>query len=488
MPKFTAIPAGFLLLLAASEPAVGAPEAPPTGEPASAQRAGPVAVLVELDGYDTDPTEVQLAVAKELGAAVTEAPEGASATVRVNAQKGGNLSVVVERPGQARLMRAVAAPGRDDEVAEAAALLAGNLARDEAAELLIALTPVAPAEPEPEPEPAVPVAATAEPTPLPWYPVNLSLFHPITVVPDSERARIGVELGLFYSRVGEISGAAFNPFVILVHGPTQGAEVAGVVGLNRGGGGGARVNGLVGWQAGAFEGATVSGLVTVSHGPHAGFLASGIASVQSSDFTGLQLAGAANVAGDVSGAQIAAGNVAGDVSGAQIGVVNVGGRVSGLQLGLVNVAEDIDGASIGIVTVSAKGRIQPVAWYSNGTPVNVGLRLYTGPLYAMPTLGFDQETNENGDTVDVLAPGFSLGARIPIARAFVDLDINYSNPAPELRYDEHEVDLRYRALVGFEVTDWVAPFLGGGVRHHFRTLGESSESFQPELSAGVQFF
>jgi hypothetical protein len=106
----------------------------------------------------------------------------------------------------------------------------------------------------------------------------------------------------------------------------------------------------------------------------------------------------------------------------------------------------------------------------------------------MPPLGFAQRTDSDGTDVDVFAPGFALGARIPLARAFVDLDVNYSTRAPEFNFDEHEVDLRYRALVGFEVTPWFAPFLGGGVRHHFRTLGETGESFHPELCAGVQFF
>jgi hypothetical protein len=510
MPSSLAIPAGFLVLLAAFPTAAAdSPAAPADGsavEPSPEQRPGPVAVVVELEGYPTDPTLVQLAVAKELGVAVTDATVGSSATVRIVAKKGGDLTVVVERPDKPRLMRAVAAPGRDDEVPEAAALLAGNLARDEAADLLLELTP----EPEPEaraptPEPSPePEPKRAAKTTMPNYALNLSLFHPVTIVPDAERTRFAVEFGLFYSRVGAVDAFSLNPFVLAVHGPARGAEIAGIVSVNEDGLEGMRVSGVYASHRGRFhgfaasgvattasgagEGGVVSGVATIQNGPFRGFRAAGVVDVQSGPFVGMQSAGLVNLADDVEGLQVSGTNVASDVSGAQIGIVNVGGNVSGLQLGVINVADDVDGASIGVVTLSDEGRVQPVAWYSNATPMNLGLRLYTGPLYAMPTLGFAQGTDDDGNTVAVFHPGLSLGARVSIARAFVDLDVNYSNRAPEFRYDEHEIDLRYRALVGFEVTPWLAPFVGGGVRQYIRSAGDKRESYHPELSAGVQFF
>lgn len=508
MPSSLAIPAGFLVLVATHPASAAAsPTSPADGsavEPSSEQEPGPLAVVVELDGYGTDPTTVQLAVAKELGVAVTDATAGSSATVRIAAKKGGDLTVVVERPDKPRLMRAVAAPGRDDEVPEAAALLAGNLARDEASDLLLELAPKPePEAPAPTPEPSPEPDRTVKTT-MPSYGVNLSLFHPVTVVPHAERTRVAVELGLFFSRVGAVDAFSLNPFVLAVHGPARGAEIAGIVSVNEDGLEGMRVSGVYASHQGRFrgfaasgvattargagEGAVVSGLVTTQDGPFRGFRAAGVVDVQSGPFVGMQAAGLVNLADDVHGLQVSGTNVASDVSGAQIGLVNVGGRVNGLQLGVVNVADDVDGASIGVVTLSDEGRVQPVAWYSNATPSNLGLRFYTGPLYAMPTLGFAQGTDDDGNTVGVFHPGLSLGARISIARAFVDLDVNYSNRAPEFRYDEHEIDLRYRTLVGFEFTPWLAPFVGGGVRQYIRSAGDKRESYHPEFSAGVQFF
>jgi hypothetical protein len=499
MPKTAAIPAGFLLLLSTTQAplAVAEPAASPA-DPAAEAKSSPVAVVVELEGYALDPTLIQLAVAKELAVPVTEVATATSTTVRVTATKGGDLSVVVEQPGKPRLMRAVAAPARDDEVPEAAALLAGNLARDEATELLFEL--------EPKPEPTVTEANAPEPAPeaakppaasppkaaaaLPSYPVNLTLFHPISIVPHAERARVQVELGLFFSRVGQVDAMSANPFVTVVHGRAQGGQFTGVAGIYQGGVRGAALSGVFEMHQGPFQGLAAAGVVSVGRGPGTGLTVAGVSAVQAGRFVGLEASGVTNVqTGPLTGMQAASvANVAGDVTGVQIGLVNVASHARGLQLGLVNVADDIDGASIGLVTYSKSGRVQPVAWYSNSSPVNLGLRLYTGPLYAMPTLGFEESTTPSGKRVDVFSPGLSLGGRIPVARAFVDIDVNYSNPSPEFRYDEHNVDLRYRALVGFEVEPWLAPFLGGGVRHHFRTLGASSESFHPEFCAGVQFF
>jgi hypothetical protein len=244
--------------------------------------------------------------------------------------------------------------------------------------------------------------------------------------------------GIFGYQQGDFDGGALSGVALMERGEDQGFRAAGIVTHH----------------SGPFEGGMASGVASIATGSLSGVQASGVASITPADVRGVQLAGVANLARDFEGFQASAANVSGDLRGAQIGVVNIGGRVKGLQLGLVNVADDVDGASIGIVTFSKSGRLQPVAWVSTTSPANVGVRFYTGPLYAMPTLGFDLQPDpaEPGPDVATFAPGFSLGVRLPIQRAFVDVEGNYSNPSPEFRYDEHTVDLRYRAWVGFEVT------------------------------------
>lgn len=520
--------AGWLLILEAGAfPTIAhaqaetATEAAETSESASSAVSprGPAVLIIELDGYAIAPNQVQIAVSKELGIATVTEARNAEVRIFVQAKKGGDIVVTYEAEGSAPLLRAVSAPERDADVAEAVALLVGNLARNEAGPLLAELRKDQAALPKVE-EPVLVDATEAEA--MPTVAVNFSLFPPMTTYPNAHEARVTAELGLFYSDVGAIQAFALNPFVLRVRGFSQGAQVAGIASWNQGPGRGARLSGLLGIQQGSFDGAAVSGVMQLSHGGEGMSMAgiynqssaaslggqvAGVVNVASDSFTGLSVAGLVNtVGGDMMGAQLAGGvntskalegfqsagvNVAtGDVVGAQIGIVNIGGSVRGLQLGVVNVAQNVDGASVGVVTYSKEGRVQPTAWFSNLTPANVGLRFYTGPLYAMPTLGFGLEADPASDSdaeVATFAPGLSLGGRIPIERAFVDIDANYSNPSPEFRFNEHRIDLRYRALVGFEATSYLAPFGGGGVRHRLHTFGEFHESFDAEFLVGVQF-
>jgi hypothetical protein len=529
--------------------------AQPHVAPASREAAvGPVAVEVELHGFEIDAATIRIAVARELGVPVGDAPFTSGTQVKVTATKGGDMIVKYRPPersksdraqtppasrGGGELIRVVSAPARGEEVPELAALLVGNLARDEAGPLLEHLT----TKQEPPPPPAPPQQVRTEP--LPHATANLSLFHPISVLPETEKKTLGVELGLVYSRLGALSGAAVTLGLLRVDGPASGAQFSPIGMINRGATRGARVAGLFALGEGELHGASVSGIADIQDGAGYGLQAAGIASLHHGDFhgaqlslgaglnrgnmqlvqasgvlslssgslagaqlsgavgltgetlTGAQVSGLSNVAGAVQGVQLSGlANIAREVQGMQLGLVNIGGRVDGLQLGLVNIAKDVDGASIGLVTYSASGRTQLVTWYDTFTPLNAGVRFYTGPLYAMPSVGFDtnselppNQREEGGSSSGAaVAIGLSLGARIPIRRAFVDLDAHYENPMVEGRYDEHDMNLRYRLLVGFEFTRWLGAFAGGGLRHHLYTKDASEESLDPVLAAGLQFF
>jgi hypothetical protein len=241
----------------------------------------------------------------------------------------------------------------------------------------------------------------------------------------------------------------------------------------------------------------LAGLATFNGGPLTGAQIGGSASIAGSQVTGVQLAGGITYAQSVEGAQIASlvnvapdgvdgfqlgdVNIAGKLEGAQIGLINVGGDVEGLQLGLVNVARRVEGASVGLVTYSHEGKTQLVAWTSSNEPMNLGARFYTGPLYAMPSVGYDPAHS------DRFEPGFSLGGRVELGRFYVDLDGQYSQRVKS-ETDANFMRLRYRALLGFAVTPWVAVFAGGGVKHDVQTGADSSQSYGPDLAAGVELF
>ena len=523
---------------ASSSPAPGTVSEQPTAGAVE----GPLYVQVVQRGFDADPQRVREALARELGVALTPDPESAAVHVRVTAERGAAVAVSYRVPGSEGRVRTVTAPARDDEVAEVAALIAGNLARDYSGALIAQLqaqaTPdeaqATPDEAQATPDearavrvgeaaPPAPASAAPDPSEEPETELketffNLSAVAPVALFPDAPTRRFNLELGMLYSHVGGISGVGLNGLVLRsahaadgvlvggavnVHGgPVQGATIAGAVnvapsytvdGLQLGGAvnvagpvSGVQLAGAVN-VASAHEGVQLAGAVNVTQGSASAQVAGAVNATQVSD--GVQLAGAVNVASEsASGLQLGTLNVAGTARGAQIGVLNIGGEVEGLQLGIVNVAKSVKGASVGMITYSEQGRTQLVTWYSTTQPMNLGARFYTGPLYAMPTLGY------HPSEPDQLYLGGSLGARIWMDKVFVDLEGNYQHRLDtgtgEMPggFDEHDVQLRYRLLAGYELTPWLGAFVGGGVRHRLHRLEGDQSRVSPEFSAGFQFF
>jgi hypothetical protein len=546
-------------------------------EPAAEAEIGPVALQVEATGWALDERSVRAAILRELELD-DRAPSGqAPMAIALRAVSGGDLTVTIHAGAGQDLSRSVTAPARADEVPEVTALLVGNLARDEAGDLLARLL-----TPEPavalEPAPA-PVEAEKQ---LPLDSVNLSLVYPLTLRERTDERRFALEVGLFYSRIGALSGVGLElggvahvlgrvdgfmlggigywhggaaegvriggvlgvggtglegvslaGAVTVERGDVSGGQISGVTniasgeldgiqlagGLNLAGAvEGAQVSGIfnlahgvdgaqlgagvnqargdvAGWQVGgianlahALDGAQLAGGINLARGSVEGAQTAGVANLAVGDLDGVQLSAGLNLAERISGMQISVLNIGGDVSGGQIGIVNVARDVEGVQLGIVNVAREVDGVSLGMVPYSKRGRTQGVVWYGTSTPFNVGVRFHTGALYVMPTFGYDPRGSAvilepiDGD----YAPGLSLGYRLTIDRAFADLDANYTSRSDGADYDEHDVELRYRLLGGFQLVRNFGVFAGGGVRHHFRTQGPADTSVNPEFSVGIQ--
>lgn len=518
-------------------------------EVAAVDASGLLALQVEATGVALDERSVRDAILRELELDDTPTRGQPPMAIALRVVSGGELTVTIRADDGRDLSRSVAAPARPDEVAEVTALLVGNLARDEAGDLLARLR-------TPPPPPPEVVEAREVPTPeaesaLPLDGVNLSLAYPVTLRERTDERRFALELGLFYSRLGALSGVALEAGGIAhVLGRVEGVVLGGIGYWHGGAAEGVRIGGVLGVGGAGLEGVSLAGATTIERGDVRGAQISGVVNVTEGDLEGAQLTGGLNVAravegvqvgavanlsrgvagaqlsaganlargdveggqvagganlalGDVEGVQLSAGlnvaqrlrgiqvsvvNVVGDVSGGQIGIVNVARDVDGLQLGIVNVAREVDGVSLGIVPYSQRGRTQAVMWYAPSLPFNLGVRFQTGALYVMPTFGYDPRGGAvivepiDGD----YAPGISLGYRLNIDRAFADLDVNFTNRSDGADYDEHDIELRYRLLGGFQVLPMFGVFVGGGVRHHFRTQGPADEFFRPEFSIGLQ--
>jgi hypothetical protein len=373
---------------------------------AGTSASAPLAVHLELGWRSLDPERVRAALERELGKPVVLSDDE-RAPLELTVSEEGRLRARYARASEPDLVRQVDLPADDERALEVMAMLAGNLTRDEASELIESLNAAAPAPPAPTPPPA----PAPEPPPPPRVyeqspSVNFSLFHPLQTTSHSEEHEFALELGLAYSKVGAIDGFGANLGVLHVEGPLSGVGMASF--WTKAGGpidgvamsllltqgndrlDGVSLSGLVGVQKGAVDGAQLAVLaavagdvsgwqgsgalalsrnlqgfqgaagVSIVRGNAEGVVGAGAASVATGDVAhdveGAVLAGAFTFAHDVDGLQgSAALNIAHDIEGVQLGVVNVAHDLRGLQLSLVNVAHGrVDGLQLGLINVASE--------------------------------------------------------------------------------------------------------------------------------------
>ena len=385
--------------------------APPSPGPATAPAAParPLGIHFQAGERKLDRAALKSALEAELGQAVvlTDSPDAA---LRVEVLARDRVSVAYRAPDGQTLSRSVDLPAEDDRAVEVIAWLSGNLARDEASDLLrslrgeamdadaapapdVANTPPAAAseaqKPAPAPAKAAARPATAEdtrPNELALRPLvfNASLFHPVSIFSDAHERAVNFELGLAYSHVGAVDGLAITPGVLEVEqgvrgvalgslwfsgagdnsgllvsyvgtfrtGALAGVEFAGVTTLGSGSLAGVSAAGVFG-LSGPATGVTVGG-VAVGGGGVNGFSAAGVANVQQGETQGGVIAGVATVSRKVGGLTIAGvANHAGDVQGVQLaGVSNSAGTLDGLAIGTVNVHGTVRGLQLGVINVA----------------------------------------------------------------------------------------------------------------------------------------
>lgn len=466
--------------------------------------ASDASILLLVHGDELPKERLRNRVASELGRPVALGGTGSLGVVTVTYRlRAKELAVTWDGPKRTTVSRVVTAPARLDDVVRDAAILAGNLARDEASELI-----APPAPPPAVPSPTAP-SAEAPSAPPPQAPppprdraregeggrakanedLTLGVFYPLATNMDRPWVRTRFDFNLFFGRIGQLDGFQLGGVngVARIEGKSSG-DMSGVqiaYGANIVGGRASGVQiawlfntneSLEGWQASAF----------VNH--------------VNGDATGLQVASMVNHAGGtLSGAQAGLVNVAHDVRGAQLGLVNVGRSVNGTMIGLVNVADDVDGVPIGLASVTKSGGVHPQVWSSTGTIANVGVKLATKHTYTMPSAHYHRAYDR-----DYVGPGFTIGGHIPLGTdrlgPYVDLDASVAwLIAPEERefvstlgvhhYHEQIAQPRVRAILGWRVAEHFGVFGGAGLLGQVRLLRGEDEALVrvgPEFVGGVE--
>jgi hypothetical protein len=437
----------------------------------SVARAGtvaPVVVLVDRSVTGVTAGAVREAVARELSAEALPPEDPGAARAR------GTLIVALEElPGGRRVFltwrdaegretgRMVSVGPGEEELLSTIGLLAGNLARDEAGELLHGLQPhvdevtitttVTVAQEGPPPAPAAiprapePPAEVAPPGParrrlaqaslLPWLSTDGLHGHRLThhlslnLVGGFSGGLDGLELaGAFNGERGAVRGAQLAGAANVAGGRLDGAQLAGALNVAAGGGEGAQLAGAANYAAG-LRGAQLAGAVNVSTGPTRGVQMAGALN-QASALAGLQLAGAANVAGDADGAQIAgAFNFANDLHGLQLGAINVArsadwqlgvinvARKSRFQLGVINVAGDND-LSLGVINVVRSQPVQVDVELGTAPVGRLAVRHGSRFLQTIYAVGLSPTGKDTW-----WMPGLGLGLHFAGERLFADVDL-----------------------------------------------------------------
>lgn len=398
-------PASALAQGASAEPSPGdqAPEVTPEqDQPARAK----VLVVVRLGSSGLDGARLLSALRRELPVELTtrgDVPNEGTLVLDLEASAGFVLGEYTASDGR-KTARIVARPADAEAALDVIALLAGNLVRNEAKELLKELERSRAEEarkavkppPPPPPVAAAPLASDKIPAenkdpdvradaggsralvaedPMPVLRdggvVHLSFFHPIALDGHSEDLSTDIELGLLYSRIGESRGLGFNLLVSRADARARGLQLAGLFayakrlegvqlsqaavvagrteGLQLSGGATLSLRALYGVQlAGAFSGA-----MTGAEGAQV----AGAVSYVGDDMLGLQLAGAGSwTGGFLNGLQLSGvGNKASGVEGLQLGGVgNLNrGALNGVQIsGVINLADQVRGLQIGALNVA----------------------------------------------------------------------------------------------------------------------------------------
>lgn len=478
-----------LAIDAACQVAHAQPSPTPSVEPSDAPE-----YTLEVDSDEPDVISFEALAARigsDLGGAVSRPGALPASRVAIAVRfRGRELVVRAVHAGGRTLERTVKAEGDAAAIQREAVLLAGNLARNEAREILDALAARAPG-PAPKAEPARPAPAPppkAPPAPDEGeLPVTAALLYPLATNFGRPNVASWFDLSLLYGRVGTAnvqlgSGVVYASREVL---GTQIGSLALAEKVN-----GAQISASANLVFADVTGASIAGAANVAQGAVRGAQISGGTNVARGSVIGAQITGGANIAThDLTGAQFGVVNVAESVDGVQAGVVNVARKVRGAQLGLINVVDEIDGTSLGLVSISRHG-VHPIVWGSNLQYFNVGVKFSTKYVYTITAFHYGTPETEFGKLA--LGTTAALGGHIPLDALVAGLDLEVQSaitnmaPRPSEKPEEANTWVSSQIVPGYNIAPHLRVFAGGGARFPI-SVEVGRPVVRPEVLAGVQF-
>ncbi len=552
MAAFTSLVAARVALAQVPSGAALAPAA----ASANANVNGALRVSIAAQGSELDPAMLQAELAAELGREVTLVSDASDAAVQIRVE-GARASVHYTTASGEELSRSIELPPDRKRSLEVVSWLTVNLVRDEASELLDELrarrkeearalderatadqaaadkaaadkaaadkaAADAAGRKKAEQAKAAATAAGGPPNPKkddgllrdPSKSYDFTLVTPLSLLRDSSRRQLKLQLALLYGDSGAIHGIAAGPGVLRIRQDLQGVvatSTAAFVGGNVRGvilaTGFADVAGeldgvVAGVGAAIQRGKRARGFVLAVGGAVAsdiegGVLGAGFASARSlrgvamaagatfirGPSEGVLVAGGANVTTQHRGVLMAGGvNWSGDLNGMALAPVNVQRRVRGLQFGVVNVADEVDGAAIGILSFAKSGRVQPMLWGSNDGSLHVGIKSIAG--WAFTQIGAGLDIADNTFSYDG-----GIGLHLKLGDTFfIEPGVHYAgvHETADASGSLDEQQLHYLVQGGARAADKLDFLVGGGLRH--TVDGGSGAKLAPEARVGIAFF
>ncbi len=342
---------------------------------AHAEPAAPLDITIQ---GSIDPALLATSIATELRRPVTPRADGCHAPCLAIAVDGQTATLTFTESDGATRQRTLALPADASAWPTVVTLLAGNLVRDEADELLVdtpdAPAPVAVPVPAPAPAPvttampavagtpaAVPVVVPSARQPVRWTSgLATERFSPfaLSLVPgastdllDLQRSHV-ISIGVVAESSGHVRGVALSGAVDIAD-AIDGAQIAGALDV-AGDVAGAQIAGAA-TIARAVRGTQIAGALAIADDSRGTQIAGALAIAD--DSRGTQVAGGVNIARGAAGTQIAGGvNVAGTIHGVQIAPINLARHNAGLQIGVINVGGGADAEAFGLINIVPGGR------------------------------------------------------------------------------------------------------------------------------------
>lgn len=222
----------------------------------------------------------------------------------------------------------------------------------------------------------------------------------------------GAEIGgLVNVNRGKVDGIQIGGIANITSGYTNGTAIAGIINMTSDSANGliiAGISNVVGDKSNGFH---IAGISNTTNGDFMGGQVGGITNLNNGRVDGFQIAGIMNVSnGDLNGIQIGgiANIVHGTTNGSQIGFINASKKVNGLQLGFINFSGESENVvPIGFLSLVKKGYHAFEISTSEVLYTNLALKLGVEKFYNSFRTGIGREGNDS-----YLSYGYGIGSLI----------------------------------------------------------------------------